>query len=67
MDLSRDYQLQGEVFGAAPSLAVTEMEVELSLLQIGIIPMEWLVFYSGGQHQHDIHGAWPLDTLMIFI
>ena len=49
--------LQGEVLGAAPSLAVTEMEVEKLQLFVTCF-----LLYSGGQHQYDLHCAWQIDS-----
>ena len=56
----KNFQLQGEVLGAAPSLAVTEMEVEKTHLHYNIVFM--LCSLSGGQYQYDLHCAWQIDS-----
>ena len=53
----KNNHLQGEVLGAAPSLAVTEMEVENLQLCVACF-----LLYSGGQHQYDLHCAWQIDS-----
>ena len=51
--------MQGEVLGAAPSLAVTEMEVRSPRLEIH----KFWVSILGGRYQHDLHCAGPLTIL----